>query len=180
MFVFLAAFVLAGSSVTSGQDKVSSEYDVKTTFLFHFAQFVKWPESVFREANGPLVYCTVGEDPFQGGLDASFRGKAVGGHPLQVKHLKETDDARGCHVAFIGKLVKKSISEQLTSLKGAPVMTVGESEQFVNQGGMIGFCLEENKIRFEINLGSAERANLRISAKLLTLARRVVVGPERD
>jgi len=174
---FVAVFLFSVSPAALGQTKGPSEYDVKAAFLFRFAQFVEWPESAFREVNSPLIYCTVGGDPFQGVLDATFRGKAVGAHALEVRHLKETDDVRGCHVVFLGKPDKKTISEELANLRGAPVLTVGEGEQFVNGNGMIGFCLEDNRIRFEVNLESAEKAKLRISAKLLALARRVVVGP---
>ena len=173
--MLLALTLLIGPRV-SAQGKATNEYEVKAAFLFHFAQFVEWPENAFREAASPLVYCTVGDDPFQGALETTFRGKAIGTHALQVKHFKQINDSQGCHVVFLGRPVKKSIVEELASLKGSPVLTVGETNQFIDENGMIGFCLEENKIRFEVNLDSAEKAHLKISAKLLTLAKRVIVG----
>ncbi len=80
----------------------------------------------------------------------------------------------------LGKLGKRTVPEELARLKGTPVLTVGETEQFVKENGMIGFCLEDNKIRFEINLESAERAKLKISARLLALAKAVIGKPKRD
>ena len=178
--VLLAAVLFGGSAPVLAQGRASSEYDVKAAFLFHFAQFVEWPEGTFRDTTSPLLYCMIGEDPFQGALDASFKGKTIGAHALQVKHLKEMDEAQGCQVVFLGKLGKRSVPEELARLKGTPVLTVGETEQFVKENGMIGFCLEDNKIRFEINLESAERAKLKISARLLALAKAVIGKPKRD
>jgi len=169
--------LLCCTGTISGQSNASNQYKVKAAFLFHVAQFVEWPEGTFRDANSPLVYCTVGTDPFQGMLDASFQGKTIGAHTLQVKHFKEINEAQGCHVVFLGKPAKrKSIPNELASIKGSPVLTVGDTERFVDDSGMIGFCLEENKIGFEVNLDSAEKAHLKISAKLLALAKRVIVG----
>lgn len=164
----------------SGQSVDLSEYTVKAAFLFHFAQFVEWPEGTFQNTNSPLVYCTIGEDPFQGALEASFKGKAIGPHSLQVRHLKEASEAQGCHVVFLGTVTKRRVPEELASLKGNAILTVGESEQFVKDSGMIGFCMEESKIRFNINLEAAEKANLKISARLLMLAKTVIGKPKRD
>jgi YfiR/HmsC-like len=164
----------------SAQASSPNEYAVKAAFLFHFAQFVEWPEGAFQNANSPVVYCTMGEDPFQGALDESFKGKTIDARVLQVRHLKEGSEVQGCHVVFIGKTGKRSVTDELTSLGSSPVLTVGETEQFVKDNGMIAFCTEENKIRFAINLGAAERANLKISAKLLALAKTVIGKPKRD
>ena len=87
-------------------------------------------------------------------------------------------DAQGCQVLFLGTLEKKRIAKILASLNGNPVLTVGESENFAQQGGMIGLCLEDNKVRFEINLGAANRAKLRISARLSSPAKTVIGGPK--
>jgi uncharacterized protein DUF4154 len=164
----------------SAQASSPNEYAVKAAFLFHFAQFVEWPEGAFQNADSPVVYCTMGEDPFQGALDESFKGKTIDARALQVRHLKEGSEVQGCHVVFIGKTGKRSVTDELTSLGSSPVLTVGETEQFVKDNGMIAFCTEENKIRFAINLGAAERANLKISAKLLALAKTVIGKPKRD
>ena len=164
----------------SAQASSPNEYAVKAAFLFHFAQFVEWPEGAFQNADSPVVYCTMGEDPFQGALDESFKGKTIDARALQVRHLKEGSEVQGCHVVFIGKTGKRSVTDELTSLGSSPVLTVGETEQFVKDNGMIAFCTEENKIRFAINLGAAERAKLKISAKLLALAKTVIGKPKRD
>lgn len=175
--ILILCFVV---SVNLRASSTVEEYSVKAAFLFHFAQFVDWPDGTFSKPDSPLVYCTIGEDPFQGALEATFKGKTIGSHPLEVRHLKKAVEARGCHVAFIGEPADKHLQDELVSLKGNPVLTVGETEQFMRNSGMIGFCIEENKIRFNINLEAAEKANLKISARLLMLAKTVIGKPKRD
>jgi hypothetical protein len=157
-------------------NSTAEEYSVKAAFLYHFAQFVEWPAETFKDAGAPLVYCTLGEDPFHGALDASLSGKTVGTHPIQVRHFKQTSELQGCHVMFIGEKEKRLFSTVFELFRGSPVLIVGESERFVQDGGIIGFCLEENKIRFDINLEAAEKAKLKISSRLLVLARAVFGG----
>ena len=167
-------------NVVSAGAATPNEYELKAAFLFHFAQFVEWPEGAFQDANSPLVYCTLGEDPFHGALDDSLKGKFVATHAFQVRHLTQIQEAQGCHLVFVGRDDKRQIPAMLALLNASGVLTVGESERFVQEGGMIGFCTEENKIRFQINLEAAEKANLKISSKLLRLAKDVIGKPRRD
>lgn len=172
--LFLILLLVSPGSLTA--NSTAEEYSIKAAFLFHFAQFVDWPPEAFKEASSPLTYCTLGEDPFRGALDASLSGKTIGARPLQVRHLKHAQEIQGCHVLFIGEGEKKQLPTVLGMVKASPVLIVGESEHFAQDGGMIGFCLEENKIRFEINLEAGERARLKISSKLLILAKTVIRG----
>jgi hypothetical protein len=165
-----------GARPASAQTNPSSEYQVKAAFLFHFAQFVEWPEETLKDASSPLTYCTIGEDPFHGSLDAALNGKTIGARSFRVLHFKQPQEVQGCQVLFVGTAERKFLPSILASVKGNSVLTVGESEHFVQEGGMIGFCLEENKIRFEINLEAAQKANLRISSRLLALAKSVIGG----
>jgi hypothetical protein len=151
---------------------------VKAAFLFHFAQFVDWPPETYKESTSPLTYCTAGGDPFEGGLDASLKGKTIGGRPVRVLHFKEAGESQGCQILFLGIADKKLVSATLAKLNGSPVLTVGESVNFTKGGGMIGFLLEDNKVRFEINLEATEHAKLKISARLLALAKTVMGGPK--
>ena len=122
----------------------------------------------------PLTYCTIGVDPFDGALDATLNGKTIGARSFRVLHFQQPQDIRGCQILFIGAGEQKRFPAVLAVLKGNPVLTVGEAEHFVEDGGMIGFLLEENKIRFEINLEAAEYAKLRLSSRLLALAKSVI------
>ena len=163
----------------SGEGEASSEYAVKAAFLFHFAQFVDWPAGSFAATNSPFVYCTAGSDPFRGALDTTLSGKTTGGRGFEVRHLKQAREVQGCHLLFIGIEQEKQTTSTVTQLQAAPVLIVGESGGFVERGGTIGFSVEANKVRFEINLEAAEKSKLKISAKLLALAKTVIGGPKR-
>jgi hypothetical protein len=176
----IALTFAAPAGVLRSQNSSAGEYQVKAAFLFHFAQFIDWPPDVFKDAESPVTYCTIGDDPFRGALDASLNGKTLGLRPMRVRHLKEPQEIQGCQVLYIAGDEKKAISAVLATVEGSPTLTVGESERFAQEGGMIGFCLDDNKIRFEINLRAAERAKLKISARLLTLAKTVIGGPKGD
>ena len=180
LILFLTVGYPATPGVSVAQTGNASEYEVKAAFLFHFAQFVEWPPEVFKDANSPVTYCTLGEDPFQGALDQSLSGKIVGGRPARIRHLKGSRDFHECQVLFIGTTEKKEVSATLAALKGAPILTVADADHFVNEGGVIGFCLDEKKVRFEINLNAATEAKLKISAKLLSLAKTVVGDPRAN
>lgn len=175
----MAIFGMAGCArPASAQSATPTEYTVKAAFLYHFGQFVDWPAQAFRSADAPLTYCILGDDPFQGAIELALSGKRIGSHPTQIRHLTEVREAGVCQVLFVNAAGEKPIAEALDTLKGAPVLTVGESAHFAQEGGMIGFLLEDNKIGFEINLDAAEHAKLKISARLLALAKKVIGGPK--
>ena len=159
------------------QGTPSGEYAVKAAFLFHFAQFVEWPAGAFKGANSPMTYCTVGEDPFRGGLDESLRGKTIRERAIRVQHLKPSDGIQDCQILFISASENKRTAGILADAKGSAILTVGESQTFAENGGMIEFCLEGNKIRFEINLSAVGAAKLKMSARLLALAKTVIGTP---
>jgi hypothetical protein len=161
-----------------GQSTVE-EYRVKAAFLFHFAQLVEWPPQALDRDGKSLLLCTYGEDPFGGVLETSIEGKQVGSRRLTVRHFKNLQDVRQCQVLFVGNDEHKGTPMLLAQLGEAPVVTVGESDDFLDRGGVIRFCLENSKVRFEINLEAAARARLRISSRPLMLARNVV-GKAKD
>jgi len=175
---WLLAICLAASlppaARVRAQSAGTSEYDVKAAFLFHFAQFVEWPAETFKSAEAPLTFCTIGEDPFRGRLDESVKGKFIGKRALVVLHMKEREQIGSCQVLFLSAAEKKRQAEYLAIANGHAVLTVGETENFTRQGGIIGFFLENNKVRFEINVETAEKARLEISSRLLLLAKNVL------
>ena len=151
-----------------------SEYAVKAAFLLNFTRFVEWPTNAFADAKSPLVIGVLGENPFGELLSQTLAGQATQGRPLVLRHLNPGDDTAGCHLLFLGSSVHDSVGSILESLKNSPVVTVGEHERFVDLGGMIGFVLVKDSVRFDINPAVATAARLKLSAKLLAVARSVV------
>jgi len=158
---------------------VALEYEVKAAFLFRFAQFVEWPPDAFKGAGEPFTYCTMGDDPFHGALEKTLNGKTIGERPLRVEHLNGAEKVGECQVLFVGGAGDgKHVEEMLANTGTLPILTVGEADRFAENGGAIGFCTEDNKIRFEVNLDAAGKAGLKISAKLLALAKTVLGAPK--
>jgi hypothetical protein len=152
------------------QEVQPSEYQLKAAFLFNFAKFVEWPEGAFSEPKAPLVIGVLGENPFGEHLERTVRGKTINGRPLTVRELHSPTEARDCHILFISNDEKPRLQKVFESLRGASVLTVGETEHFIDAGGMINFVLESGKIRFQVNDVAAKSARLKISSKLLSLA----------
>jgi hypothetical protein len=148
------------------------EYQVKAAFLYNFAMFVDWPREAFSDDRAALVVGVIGNDPFGGALDQAINGKNIGGRALVVRRLKWGEDLRSCHILFIGSSERRRLPQIIQSLRGSSVLTVGDMEQFNQQGGIINFILEASKVRFEINGSGANQARLRISSKLLALGRK--------
>jgi hypothetical protein len=170
----LLSVSFAGTARVARAQSQAGEYHVKAAFLFHFVQLVEWPTDEPESPGNPLTLCMLGEDPFRGDLEVTLAGKSVGSRPLRVRHLKPAENFQGCQVLFVGRRDAGRLSRVLVELKAGPILTVGESDGFVEQGGMIGFCLVENKVRFDINVQAAEQAKLRISSRLLLLAKMVI------
>jgi hypothetical protein len=174
IFASVLAVSLAETSGTALAQSQPGEYHVKAAFLFHFVQLVEWPAGSLGNDINPVTLCTIGEDPFRGDLETTLAKKNLGTRPLRVRHLKQTEDFQGCQVLFVSGREAAHLGHLLQELKDGPILTVGESDGFVEQGGMIGFLLVDDKVRFEINLEAAERARLKISSRLLLLAKTVV------
>lgn len=170
----LSATVMFLISGGNAQSASVTEYQVKAAFLFHFAEFVDWPPGALGNAGDSFLICVVGEDPFHGDLESTIQGKVIAARTVRVRHVKQVQEAQGCHVLFIGKTEFKVTSPLAATLRNMPVLTVGESDNFLQSGGIIRFCMEEQKVRFEINQEAADAANLKISSRLLLLAKTVV------
>jgi len=150
-----------------------SDTQVKAAFLYNFAKFVEWPADAFPDSGAPIVIGVVGTDPFGGTLDKTTSGKTANGRPVEVRRFKLGQDLRGCHILFVGVSDRKQMAAVMLNLNQASVLTVGDMDTFNQEGGIIQFLLEGDKVRFEINTRAATRAQLKISSKLLSLAKSV-------
>lgn len=148
------------------------EYQLKAAFLYNFAKFVDWPAPA-TDAMEPLVVVVFGRDPFGPVLENALWGKTIHNRPLVVRRASRVEEVMPCHVLFVGAQERRRLPQALAAVEGAPVVTVSEIEDFLEQGGTVQFVRDGNKLRFEINLGAARRSGLSISSKLLNLARAV-------
>lgn len=173
---FVAVTTLACAALPVQSQSRADEYRVKAAFILHFAELAEWPLETTNASDSAFKICVMGNDPFHGALEESMEGKSMGAKPIRVHHPREFRDVLACHVLFVAETESRRVSALLDEAKDAPVLTIGDSEDFVLQnGGMIGFCLENNKVRFDVNVVAANRAHIKISSRLLLLAK-VVVG----
>jgi hypothetical protein len=148
-----------------------TEHELKAAFLYNFVKFVHWPSGAFRPDDGELTLCTLG-DPFRGVLEPTVAGKTAQEKRLIVRHLDDPSEARDCHVLFVDASRAAQLGLILEQVRELP----GEVDQFALRGGIIGIFVADNRVRFEVNAGAADRAGLQISSQLLSLATSVIAG----
>jgi hypothetical protein len=169
----LLLLLLALAGPAAAEDRTGLEYQVKAAFLFNFAKFVEWPADAFEGPQDPVAICVVGKDPFGESLDSVVRGETVSGRPLVVRRPRNPEEIRECQIIFLARSERAYQDDVLSFVEGASILTVGEDEGFLTDGGIIRFLLEKNRVRFDINLTAAETNRLKLSSKLLRLARSV-------
>ncbi len=172
--LWVLGVVLLLLSGTRAQSPTAGEYQVKAAFLYNFAKFIAWPPSSFSDASAPLRICVLGQDPFGQELRDITSDKNINGRRLQVDQVADLGLARTCHILFVASSEKAQLKRIFESLQGTDALTVGDTKGFIDQGGMINFVLENNRVQFEVNHKAAERAGLKISSKLLNVAKHVI------
>jgi hypothetical protein len=168
-----AAGLLASMTAGRAQPVVSREYQIKAAYLYNFAKFVEWPSRCFTNNHAPLVIGVFGPNPFGEELQAIASKHQIDGRPIVIQPVATVAAAAGVHLLFFSAQDDDRVAGALSALKGASVLTVGESDQFAAAGGVINLVRDTNKVRFEINALAAEQQGLKISAQLLKLAKSV-------
>ena len=172
-FVLLTCFVFPAWFGSGLQAQSPTEEELKAAFLYHFAQFVEWPPDAFADDNAPIVVGVLGDDSFREVLTQVVENKVAQGRKFAVRKWKRNEGTEHCQILFIGPSESGALPETLQNIKAPGVLTIGETEGFAKRGGMINFVLSGKKLNFEINQKSAESAGLKISSKLLALAKAV-------
>lgn len=166
--LLLAALLLGAAHAARGD--VAQEYAVKAAFLVNFADFIEWPEGA-AGPGGVLTIGVVGRDPFGAALDKIVASKNASGARFAVQRFARAEEMTACQILFVN-LRDENVRDLLGALADRPTLTVGDTADFARAGGMIHFFVDSDRVSFEINQASAERANLKISAKLLRLQKK--------
>lgn len=166
-FVLMALLAPARGRADEAAEELA--YKVKAGYLFNFARFVEWPA---RGTNAAATFRIgiVDDGEAYAVMSAQLAGKQVQGRTVETQHLKPGDDLRACDIVFVARSRARHLENMLQKLGDAPVLTVGESERFAEQGGCINFVQAGEHIRFEVNLDAAERVRLKISSKIAAMA----------
>jgi len=154
----------------SEQPAALPEHQVKAVFLLNFLKYVEWPGLPNTSTNSPLEIVHVGENAFGDDASSLVKSKIIDGRTVVLTHSDAPADWKGGRILFVSDSERRRLPEIVQAVKGMPVLTVGESEGFLERGGMINFVVKEKKVRLEINLVAAEAAGLKISSRLLAVA----------
>lgn len=168
---FAGVLLMAFSRTGSADERTAPEYKVKAAFLFHFAEYAEWPPDALPRADSPLVIGVIGRgDPFNGDIEAIVHDKRIGGHPIVVAHYANAAALGSCHVLFVCEDEWPEL-DQIIQKAGNATLTVADAEGFTDRGGLVRFFPENGKVHFEVNLDGLRHSRLKISSKLLKLAK---------
>jgi hypothetical protein len=156
------------------QNQANSEYRTKANYIAKFPSFVEWPPDAISPGQASFLICVLGDYPFGISLSELTGGRTFRNHRFEVRWLHNPLESRPCHLLFIGKSERKRYTQLLDNVRGQMVLTVGETPEFLDAGGIIAFSMPGETLQFDVNLAAANKAHLRISSQLLTLARHVL------
>jgi hypothetical protein len=146
------------------------EYEIKAVFLFNFTNFIRWPEGAVA-SNAEIKLCVVGDDPFGKLLDDVVVNEKSN-KQVTVQRLKfSKDDASKCHILFVSRSEQDNYSKILANVSQKPILTIGETDDFLAQGGMVEFFIQNNRVRLAIALPTLRAAQLNANANLLKVAK---------
>lgn len=169
----MVVLVWSGIAVLAGDASLALEYKVKAGYLFNFAKYVEWPAGAFPSADSPLVVAVVDAQEAGSVLAGVLEGKEVNGHPVKVISVLSRTPPTGVHILVMTRASGKTPEEARKLLGAAPTLLVGETEDFAERGGVIGFVQEEDRIRVSLCLAHAAEAGLKVSSRLSSIAKAV-------
>src|ERR1700733_5016570 len=157
--------------------QILSEDQVKATYLLNFAKLAEWPRTALPDGSSPLVIgVSGGDEDFLNFLRALIAGKTIGPQPLEAKSVTSEDDMKSCRIVFFRASKKKYMQVAVENLAHAGVLSVGEDESFLRQGGMINLVKDHGSVHFEVNSDALDRSNIHFSSNILALVK-AAYGP---
>jgi hypothetical protein len=172
--VGVAVSFLFASLPLPAQNPVAAEYRVKANYLANFPNFVEWPQEAWPPGKASFLVCVFGEFPFGTSLAEITRGATIHDRRLEIRWIQKPQELSSCQILFVTHSEKKKYSQVLDAVRGKMVFTVGETPEFLDAGGIVSFSMHEETLQFDVNLDEANKAHLKISSRLLALARHVV------
>ena len=166
----LAAGFMAsiGIAALAAQPPTAPDVAVKAAFLYNFAKFAEWPTLA---PGAPIIVCVVGDDAIATALVHTTRGKNISEHPFEIWRPEESATWRTCNLLFVAEAERQRSAARLHAIRTLPVLTVSDGRGFSRAGGIIELYVEGGRMRFAINVDAAERSRVRLSSRLLGLAK---------
>src|SRR5713226_5324723 len=175
--LFMTMSFVVVAPLRSQETRSPTEYEVKAAFIYNFARYIQWPKE--SPTNTPFVIGVIGKDPFGVALDDAILGQKIQGRPVVIKRFTNIDNVANCDILFVCASESGRLQQIFGALHQAPVLTIGDVDQFAERGGMINLTTEDKRIRFEMNVQAIGRSGLKAGSQLLRLAR-IVTEPRSD
>jgi hypothetical protein len=150
------------------------ENRAKVNFLAKVPSFIEWPVEALPSGPAPFVICVIGDLSLGVPLSESVRGIAVHEKRAEIRGVRIEQELHSCHILFVSRFERKSYGRVLGSVRGLSVLTIGETPEFLDAGGIVSFSMHEETLQFDVNLDEANKAHLKISSRLLALAKHVL------
>jgi YfiR/HmsC-like len=170
------SLAIAPISAVAQVDRAAAETQIKAAFLYKFSAFVEWPPKAFARPDSPFTIGVIGADELAAELEQIVKGRTVLERAVVVRRMRRGESVAGVQMLFIGQSEDARLTEILATAKGQSVLTVTESQDALSHGSMINFVSVDDKVRFDVALPQAERGALKISARLLAVARKVLTS----
>ncbi len=167
--LMLSTFIMGLRPCHSENARFES-HQIMAVFVYNLTNFVTWPDEKFKGPDTPLFIGILGNDPFEGMLEKVVKGETVNGRPIAVQQDSEIHNLSHCHIVVISSSMKMNLPQIFVEAGKYKVLTVGDTEGFAQQGGMVNLISVAGRMRLEVNLRAARKAGLQISSKLLNLA----------
>ncbi len=162
----LALQALAAPAPQPTRAQTNLEYSVKANYLVRFAAFVEWPVGAFAGSQTPVTICVIGRDPFGQTLDRAAAAQTAHGRGLSIRRPTTPEAASACHIYYVGQ----GGAALAAQLEGRPGQLSVTDAVIAPRRGMIHFAISNDRVRFHVDQGSATRARLTLSSRLLNLA----------
>jgi hypothetical protein len=166
----LTAALFQPLATAEPKQEAKSEYALKAVFLYNFCRFIEWPKSAFPAPDSPIIIGVLGEDPFGALLKEAVQGETQLDRPIQIEYYRKPDAIGNCHLLFVSRSETGRLEAIFAAVAGKSVVTVGETDAFLDRGGMIALTAARNRIRLTMNPAIMRAASLDVSSKLLRIA----------
>ena len=170
----LALSLFSDPLLLEAQLSTTAEYRAKANFLAKVPNFIEWPAEALPPGQSPFLICIFGDFSFGVPLVESLRGKTLHEKRVEVRGVRNEQELHSCHILFVSQFERKRYGRVLDSVGGQNVLTVGETPEFLDAGGIVSFSMHDETLQFDVNLAAANKAHLKMSSQLLALARRVL------
>jgi hypothetical protein len=163
--------------ISTGRAQDVPESSLKAAFIYNFAKFTEWPEDILP-ATATFSACVLGDSQIRDALERTVKGRQLSGRGISVSQVAIQGKLRSCHLLYVSSVTPAQVAEIVAAVRGAPVLTISDGDDFMRQGGIAQMFVENGRMRFDLNLEIAKLSRLQLSSKLLVLAAHVHEGPK--